>query len=220
MTTTIDIAKKLKDPEELAKSWLRSLPQGYLYNETLLPFIKSFCESYSNFLIDLNKGINDLFNVASDNIWLEELKAEYGIPNVLFPSVNTNEEAALAIIAMKISKNLLSKEDFKNFMLLLGYNVEFYHLNNTLIELSGFDYGFPAIFTESISTKDKLTYLVYINIPNNSVEEFYNIGDAFDIDFVNASDNVENIKNILDFIKPDYIIFEYITTEIKNLYGL
>lgn len=220
MAINIDIAKKLKDPEELAKAWIRCLPQGYLYNSTLIPFIKSFCESYSLFLKDLNQGINDLFSVDADNIWLEKLKAEYGIPNALFPVINTNEEAALAITAMKISKNLLSKEDFINFMLLLGYNVEFYQVNNSILEYSGFDYGFPASFTEATAGKDKLTFLVYIDLEENSSEEYFNIGDAFDLDFVVGQDNLENVKNILDFIKPDYIIFEYITTEIKTLFGL
>lgn len=218
--SNIDLAKKLKDPEELAKVWIRSLPKGYLYNQNLVPFLKSFCESYSTFLKDLNTGINDLFDITEDNIFLEEFKAEYGVPNVLFPTINTNEEAALAITAMKVSKNLLSVQDFENFMLLLGYDVEFYQVNNSILELSSFDYGFPVVFTESISTKDKLTYLVHINTENNAEEDFYNIGDAFDIDFVSSGNNVENIKNILDFIKQDYIIFEYITTETKNLYGL
>ncbi len=216
----IDIAKKLKDPEELAKTWIRSLPKGYLYNHTLISFLKSFCESYSVFLKDLSNGVNDLFDVTEDNIFLEELKAEYGLPNALFPAINTKEEAALAITSMKISKNLLSVEDFKNFMLILGYNVEFYQVNNSILELSSFDYGFPVVFTPAISTKDKLTYLVYIESENNEETDFYNLGDAFDIDFVQSSNNIENVKNILDFIKPDYIIFEYITTETKNLYGL
>jgi len=186
----------------------------------LISFIKSFCESYSVFLKDLNKGINDLFDITSENIFLEEFKAEYGLPNVLFPEINTNEEAALAITAMKVSKNLVSVEDFKNFMLLLGYDVEFYQVNNSILELSSFSYSFPVVFTPAISKKDKLTYLVYINTQNNTETDFYNLGDAFAIDFVPAADNVENIKNILDFIKPDYILFEYITTETKNLYGL
>jgi hypothetical protein len=218
--SNIDIAKKLKDPEELAKVWIKSLPKGYLYNYNLVSFIKSFCESYSVFLKDLNTGINDLFDVTADNIFLEELKAEYGVPNTIFPTINTNEEAALAITAMKTSKNLLSVEDFKTFMLLLGYDVEFYQVNNLILELSSFSYGFPVVFTPAISKKDKLTYLVYINNQNNAETDFFNLGDAFAIDFVPAANNVENIKNILDFIKPDYIIFEYITTETKNLYGL
>lgn len=216
----IDIAKKLKDPEELAKVWIKSLPKGYLYNNTLVSFVKSFCESYSVFLKDLNKAVNDLFDITADNIFLEEFKAEYGLPNVLFPVINTNEEAALAITAMKVSKNLLSVEDFKNFMLLLGYDVEFYHVNNSILELSSFGYSFPIVFTPAISKKDKLTYLVHINTKNNVESDFYNLGDAFDIDFVPVGNNVEHIKNILDFIKPDYVIFEYITTETKNLYGL
>lgn len=220
MANLVDIAKTLKSPDEVAKMCLNSLPKGYLYNESLLPFIKGFVENYSQFLIDLNSAINDLLSVDADNMFLDQYKKQYGLPNPIFPAINTNEEAALAINAMKLSKNLLSKEDFENFMLLLGYDVKFYHLNNSLAELSSFDYGFPAVFAESISSKDKLTYLIYINLNNNISGDFYNIGDAFDLDFVDSADNIENVKNILDFIKPDYIIFEYITLETKNLYGL
>lgn len=217
MTTNIDIAKKLKDPEELAKSWLRSLPQGYLYNETLIPFIKSFCESYSNFLKDLNKGINDLFNVTADNTWLEELKAEYGVPNVLFPTINTNDEAALAITAMKISRNLLSKEDFKNFMLLLGYDVEFYHYQNNLLENTKFKYKFPMILGANIR-KNKFKYLVYFNEQEQG--QGANLNTPLPMILRSSNSRINNVKNILDFIKPDYIIFEYITTQIKTQYGL
>lgn len=212
----IDIAKKFTDPEQLAKGWLRCLPQGYLYTETLIPFIKAFCESYSNFLTDLNKGINDLFTVDKDNIWLEELKAEYGLPNVLFPSINTKEEAAAAVTAMKASRNLVTKEDFQNFMLLLGHDVKFYHYQNNLLSHTKFNYQLPAILGSKIG-KNKLKYLVYFSEESNSSA---NLNKPLPAILRNANSGLNNVKNILDFIKPDYIIFEYITTEIKTQFNL
>jgi hypothetical protein len=105
---------------------------------------------------------------------------------------------------------------------LLGTTVRFYSVNNSILENSSFNYSFPITFTSGISSKDKLTYLVWIDDSNDvGVEtEFNGIGDAFDLDFVNSQNNFQKTKIILDFLKPDYLIFEYITTYTKNLFGL
>jgi hypothetical protein len=215
---TIDILGKLDDIDEFANLFIRSLPDGYLYNENLKPFVKGFLTSYQDYLRVLNTSINDIFDITADNYFLEEFKREYGLPNALFPVINTNEEAALAVTMMKKSKYLNSKEDFENFLLLLGYNVEFFLMNDYAKTHLGFNYSFPVAFSNSITGKDKLTYWVYVE--DSATISFRNIGFAFPIQFSNSGNNTNKVKKILDFIKPDYLIFRYINSTTKTLYGL
>lgn len=217
---TINIIGKLDDIDEFANLFIRALPDGFLYNETLKPYVKGFLTAYQDYLRIINKAIDDLINVDADNYFLEEFKREYGLPNALFPTINTNEEAALAVTMMKKSKHLNSKEDFENFMLLLGHNVTFYLMNEYVKPHIGFNYSFPVAFSNSITGKDKLTYWIYIEGSEDETRSFRNIGNAFNIQFSNAGNNTQNAKNILDFIKPDYLIFKYINSTTKTLYGL
>ena len=135
--------------------------------------------------------------------------------------INTNEDAVFAISMMKASQHLFSKEDFENFLLLLGYSVTFYKINNEILDNSGFNYGFPISFSYGVNSKDKYTYWVYVEEGQTADSStFNNLGDAFDIDFVESENNLGKVKIILDYLKPDYLIFQYITTYTKNLYGL
>jgi hypothetical protein len=96
-------------------------------------------------------------------------------------------------------------------------------VNQSLISNSTFNYSFPISFSSTITTKDKLTYWIYTEETpgsNSDEPEYNNIGDAFGLDFISASSNLQEVKKILDFLKPDYLIFKYITLYTKNLYGL
>ena len=211
----------IKTKEEIVELMLSTFPSGYLYrnNEGLRQIIEGIAQTYYQISKDVQKVFDDLFFINKDNQFLQEFLAEYGLPNIIFPTINNGEQAAFAISMTKQSRLLVSKEDFENFLLLLGYNVKFYHLN-TILENSGFDYSFPISFTESLGLKDKITWWIYIESGNEITGEYNGIGDAFDIDFVESSTNVQFVKNILDYLKPDYIIFQYIDAETKALYGI
>lgn len=216
----IDLLKKNKNIDEFVSLFIRSLPAGFIYNDNLSSLVKGFLGVYQDFLIYLNRATKDQFELTSDSLYLEELKKEYGLPNPIFPELTSPDSIVFAVSMMKYSKYLNSKEDFENFMLLLGVNVKFYHLNCTLLENSSFDYSFPATFSYGVSSKDKFTYLIYVEENGEAEDNFYNIGDAFDLDFIISPNNMQNAKKILDYLKPDYLIFEYITLATKNLYGL
>lgn len=216
----IDIIKKNKNIDSLADLVIGGLPNGFLYNESLADFIKGFLTTYQDFLLQFNQAMKDQFFITENSLFLDEQKIMFGLPNVIFPDISTKSQAVFAISMMKYSKNLISKEDYENFMLILGLKVKFYSLNNVLLENSSFDYGFPACFSSSVTKKDKLTYWIYVEEENTSVDFFYGLGDAFDLDFVSPKNNLETARKILDFLKPDYLIFEYITLETKNLFGL
>lgn len=216
----IDIIKRNKNIDDLADLVIGSFPNGFLYNESLSDFIKGFLTTYQDFLLQFNQAMKDQFFITENSLFLDEQKIMFGLPNVIFPDLSTKSKAVFAISMMKYSKNLISKEDYENFMLIIGMKVKFYSLNNALLENSTFDYGFPASFSPSVTKKDKLTYWIYVEEENTAMDFYYGLGDAFDLDFVSPKNNLENARKILDFLKPDYLIFEYITLETKNLFGL
>lgn len=218
----VNLIKDKEDIDKFADIFIAGLPDGFLYKgNNLRNFCKGFLETYQDFYRTLKKSVSDLLIVDETNLFLDEYKTMYGLPNVLFPEINTNEEAAFAISMMKEAQQLISKDDFENFMALLGYNVKFYSYNNNLLENSTFDYSFPISFTEGTTGKDKYTYLIWVEEgESNDPLTFNNLGDAFDLDFVESENNLQKVKNILDYLKPDYLIFQYITTYTKELYGL
>lgn len=216
----IDLLKENRDINNLTSLFIRSLPEGYLYNDSLSDLAKGFVEAYQDFLLTFEKSINDLFYIDETNIFLDEYKVMYGLPNPLFPDIQTKEQAVLAISMMKLSQTLISKEDYENFMLLLGFNVKFYKINANILENATFPYNFPITFSPSTTRKDKLTYWIYVEDSGDNIDPFYNLGDAFPVEFVQSQNNLQQVKKILDFLKPDYLIFKYITLYTKNLYGL
>lgn len=211
----------IADKDDIVNLMLSALPSGYLYrnNEGIKQIIEGFATGYVETINYINKCFTDLFEINADNQFLDRFLAEYGLPNVIFPIIENNEQAAKAISIMRISKNLVSKEDYINFMALLGYEIEMFHLQET-IENTTFDYSFPIAFSPSTTYKDKLTWWVLIKTKQQQETDFNNIGDAFPIDFVDTSVDINFAKKILDYIKPDYIIIQYITQSIKETYGL
>lgn len=216
----IDLVKSLSDSDQFAKIILNSLPKGYLYSSSLKPFIIGFIETYKEFLQFLNISINDILSVNEQSLYLDEYLVMYGLPNPLFPVLQTNKDKVFAISMMMKVKDLRTELDFTNFLALFGYNVKFYSLNQSLVENSTFPYGFPITFSPSTTHKDKFTYLVWTEESSETLGEFFNLGDAFDLDFVEIENNALDVKRILDYLKPDYLIFEYINTTQKNLYNL
>jgi len=202
----------------------QTLPKGYLYQSheelNIFKILKSFSIEYQDIYAEIEKNINGFYIVDENSIWLDELAVTYGLPNIIFPTLSTNKEKALAINMMRYLKILNSVESYETFLYLLGFNVKFYLKNEVLIKHNTFQYSFPISFSNSITKKDKITYLVYTE-PNQGVTtKINNIGSAFPIQFALNNDNAFFVKKILDFIKPDFILFQYITLETKNLYNI
>lgn len=216
--------KDYLDATQYTLARCQGVPQGYLYNITeslnIFKLLKSFAIEYQDIYKQIEKNINGFYIVDENSIWLDELMTTYGLPNVIFPDITTAKEKALAINIMRYLKTLNSIESYQAFLLLLGYSVKIYSINETLEGNISFNYNLPIFFSNSTSTKDKLTYFVYVETDSQNLEEFYNIGDAFPLDFVLPDNDFYIVKKILDFIKPDYIIFEYITETEKTLFGI
>lgn len=216
--------KKFLDATEYTLARCQSLPKGYLYeiDESLNIFklLKSFAVEYQDIYKEIEKNINGFYFVDETSVWLDELMATYGLPNTIFPDLSTSKDKALAINVMRYLKTLNSIESYEAFLLLLGYSVKIYPVNETLNSNISFNYSFPISFSNSTSGKDKLTYFVYLETGSENVADFYNIGDAFPLNFVLPDNDFYVVKKILDFIKPDYIIFQYITKTEKTLFGI
>lgn len=203
----------LETKEDILKVLLSGLPKGYLYkdNEGVNQLLGGFVESYFLIVKDIQKYFNDYFYLNVNNQFLDRFLSEYGLPNVIFPNIENAEQAVLAITMMKLANTLKSKEDYKTFLFLLGLDVEFYHYQNTLVDHHYFPYTLPMILG-GIPPKNKLTWLVYIN--ENSTSQA-NLGLPTPMILRNPTANTLYAKNILDYLKPDYIIFKYITSEEK-----
>ena len=219
----IELLKTNRDLEDYTLSRAGTLPNGLLYNlhpeSNLFKVLKTLFTGYRDVYLTLEKVLNQLYTLNEDNYYLDELLRKYGLPNILFPNINSNKEKVFAIQTMKLVPFLLTKKDFEDFLLLLGYKIIIYP-STAIKKHKTFNYRFPVTFSNSITKKDKLTFLVYVEENNKSSQEFNNIGDAFNIGFVNIENNLEKVKKILEYIKPCYIKFIYINSTIKNFYNL
>ena len=197
---------------------LSTFPSGYLYsnNEGLRQIIEGIAQTYCQISKDVQKVFDDLFFINKDNQFLQEFLAEYGLPNIIFPNINNAEQAAFAISMTKQSRLLVSKEDFENFLLLLGYNVKFYHYQNTLIDHYIYPYTYPKIYG-GIVPKNKITWL--IDIVEGSQSQA-NYGLPHPIYYFNPLQDTNFVKKVLDYFKPDYIIFKYLNQKTKDFYGI
>lgn len=213
--------EKFLDASEYTLARCQVLPKGYLYeiNQDLNIFqiLKSFGVEYQDIYKEITKAINSFYIVDENSIWLDELLSTYGLPNVIFPVLSNAKDKALAINMMRYLKTLNSVESYQAFFQLLGYNVSFY--------LFG-DFQAYFIIPTAIPTgiggglpKEKLTYLVYVeeNVIQNATE---GIPSSIPTPIYAPSDNLSIVRRILDFVKPDFIIFKYITFEERKSYNL
>jgi hypothetical protein len=219
----IELLTTNRSLEDYVLSRATTLPSGLIYNlhpeSNLFKVLKTLFSGHRDIYLILEKVLNGLYTITEDNYYLDELLQKYGLPNILFPTVNSNKEKVFAINTMKLIPFLLTKKDFEDFLLLLGYKIKIYP-STAIKKHKTFNYRFPVTFSNSITKKDKLTFLVYVEENNKSSQEFNNIGDAFNIGFVNIENNLEKVKKILEYIKPCYIKFIYIDATIKNFYNL
>jgi len=211
----------LLDSTQYTLARCQTLPKGYLYevNQDLNIFkiLKSFSVEYRDIYIAIEKNINGFYIVDESSPWLDELLNTYGLPNIIFPTFSNARDKALAINMIRYLRTLNSIETYKAYCQLLGYNVSFY--------LFG-DFQEYFIIPTTIPTgiggglpKEKLTYLVYVeeNIIDNVTE---GIPSSIPTPIYAPSDNLLIVKRILDFIKPDFIIFKYITFAERESYNL
>lgn len=208
----------LGSKEEIANLMLSAFPNGYLYrnNDGLKIIINGFAKSYYDVVKDIQQVFDDLFNITKDNQFLDNYLLEYGLPNVVFPDIQNSEQAAFAITAMKTANTLVSEADYVNFLALLGFEVKFYHYQNTLLSHHVFPYVLPIILG-GIPPKNKVTWLVDV-VDEGSPQA--NLGISAPIYLFNPTADTDFAKKILAFLKPDYILFKYLDSETKALYGI
>lgn len=212
-----DILPNVNSLDDYAQLFIRALPDGFLYNSSLVSFVRGFMSGYQDYYATLNKALDDIFNLDQSNFFLDEFLTMYGLPNVIFPNITNKDQAIYAIAMMRLTSQLISKEDFENFMLLLGFKVTLYSLNNALKDHLIFPYTPPAIPSISVLGKDLLTYLVYIE---GNVGSEINLGVAPPVIPYDSGANITIAKNILEYLKPLYIIFQYISLETKEIFRL
>lgn len=208
----------LKSKEDIANLMKTSLPGGYLYqdNEGINKLINGLSSSYFDIAKKIQKVFDDLFTINENNQFLERFLGEYGLPNVIFPEIENNIQAAFAISAMKEVEMLVTQEDFKNFLALLGVTVNFYHYQNTMLNHHKFPYTLPMILG-GVPPKNKITWLVEI-LEESSIN--YNLNKPTPMILYNPTADTLFAKKVLDYLKPDYILFKYINAETKTLYGI
>ena len=208
----------LKSVDQITELMLSAFPPGYLYrnNKGLREIVSGFAVELLEASKKIQKVSDDYFYITETNGFLDRWLAEYGLPNVIFPDVSTPQKAVFAITMMKVARNLVSKEDYENFMKLIGFDVKFYHYQNTMSKHHLFPYTLPMILG-GVPPKNKITWLIYI--VNNSQSEA-NLGLPTPMILRNPSSDINFAKKILDYLKPDYIIFKYITKDFKDLYAI
>lgn len=221
MQTINILDEKFNDANEYTLARCQTLPKGYLYeiNQELNIFkiLKSFAVEYQDIYNVIQKNINSFYIVDENSVLLDELMSTYGLPNAIFPVLTTRKDKALAINMMRYLRTLNSVESYRSFCQILGYDVSFYLFGN-LKKYFIIPSGIPTGIGGGLP-KHKLTYLVYVKEEDN-IGTFYDIPTKIPTPIYSVSNNLSVVKKILDFIKPDFTIFRYISLQEKNKFQL
>lgn len=222
MNNIIILDEKFGDANKYTLARCQLLPKGYLYeiNESLDIFkiLKSFSVEYKDIYREIEKNINGFYIVDETSLWLDEFLSIYGLPNIIFPVLLNAKDKALAINMMRYLKTLNSLESYQTFLQFLGYNVSFY-LYGDYQEYFAIPTSIPTGIGGGLP-KEKLTYIVYVqeNVTDSAATE--GIPTSIPTPIYSTSDNLLIVRRMLDFIKPDFIIYRYITFEEKASYNL
>jgi hypothetical protein len=213
--------EKFDDLNEYTLARAQILPKGYLYNPTtttnIFKILKSFSAEYQAIYLAVQKQINDFYFIDESSEWLDEWLATYGLPNVIFPELNTAKDKVRAINVMRYVNKLNDVASYKAFFALLGYNVKFYHANDF-----AWYFGIPMSIPMGIGTnppKNKITYWVSVQEGNQAIDGF-DIPMRIPMYIYSKTNNINIVKKILDFIKPDYILLRYLTDKEKKQFNL
>lgn len=212
---TIDLIDNINNLDNFAKSSFLSFPNGNLYN-----IINGKQEEYTNFFklfrgligtkfdiyIILNKIINECFKITVENLYLDDYKNKYGLPNVIFqPSdLQTKEGIVFAITAMQLVNQLFDIKSFREFFAFLGIEVKFYKHTDM----------FPTT-----KPKEKLLYYVYV-VEDNDTTAFYNLGSAFPLQFGAIGDKTNKVKQTLEYTAPIDSLFSLVAQPYQSQYEL
>lgn len=212
---TINLIDNIVNLDNFAKSCFLSFPKGNLYNissgtqEEYTNFFKLFkglIATKFDVYILLNKIINECYKITIDNLYLEDYKNKYGLPNPIFqPSdLQTKEAIVFAITAMQFVNQLFDIKSFREFFAFLGIEVKFYKHTDM----------FPTL-----KPKQKLLYYVYV-VEDNDTSGFYNLGSAFPLQFGSIGEKTNKVKQTLEYIKPVNFLFSLVAQPYSSQYEL
>jgi hypothetical protein len=211
------LPSNLYEIDNYTLSRMQGLPKGYLYsisqNTKFFQLLKSFSQQYLELYKQLDVTANSIQSITEQNIFLDDWLTTYGLPNIIFPNLTTTQSKVFAIQVMKTLKILNSVESYEAFFVLLGYEVKFYGFENIKDHML-IPYKIPILIGGTLP-KNKIKYWVYVKESGSSLS---NIPAPIPMPIYNQSNNTTKVKKVLDFIKPDFILIQYINEQFKNLF--
>jgi len=214
---TVNLLDNVENLDKFSKACFLSFPKGGIYNVVngekgennytyFFQLFRGLLASKFSIFATLNEVINQCYEITVDNLYLDEYKNKYGLPNPIFqPSdLQTKESIVFAINAMKFANQLLDIKSFRSFFAFLNINVKFYKHTDM----------FPTTVP-----KEKLLYYVYV-ADDNDTTEFYNLGSAFPLQFGVIGDKTNKVKQTLEYLAPVDAIFSIIGSPYPTQYEL
>jgi len=215
------LTQDLLDIDQYTIARSQILPKGYLYQQNkdknLFKILKSFSIEYQDIYKEIDKNINGFYIIDENSIWLDEFATTYGLPNIIFPELETAKDKAFAINMMRYLRTLNDVKSYESFFRMLGLYVSLYPAS----DLSDF-FIIPTKIPTGIGgglPKHKLTYWVSVR-ENAEIENIFDIPTIIPTPIYSVTNNISIVQRILDFIKPDFILFKYLTSFDKKMFYL
>jgi hypothetical protein len=204
------VPSSIKIVDDYIDMMLSSASLNYVKGGNFYNIYKVFAKLFFDKLKELEALENGYYEPYETYPFLDVMIKDYGLPNAIFPNLSTLQEKLYAITVMKKAQKIQNLDDLEALFVLLGVEVKFRKLKKTPY-YNNFGFG---RFYESDESKNNLKRIkvhYYVQNYKKSKKLYNNFG--FGKFIKNDLIGSPFVKQVLDFLSIDYIVFMEITKE-------
>ncbi len=204
------VPSSIKTVDDYIDMMLSSASLNYVKGGNFYNVYKVFAKLFFEKLKELETLENGYYEPYETYPFLDAMIKDYGLPNAIFPNLSTLQEKLYAITVMKKAKTIQNLDDLEALFLLLGVEVKFRKCYATDYEDN---FGFGDFYETDISkiNLERITVFYYVinTAITDEMEDNFGFGEFWESDLIGSP----FVKQVLDFLSIDYIIFKEITKE-------
>jgi len=204
------VPSSIKTVDDYIDMMLSSASLNYVKGGNFYNVYKVFAKLFFEKLKELETLENGYYEPYETYPFIDAMIRDAGLPNIMFPNLNTFQEKLYAITVMKKAQTIQNLDDLEALFVLLGVEVKFRKLKKTPYN-NNFGFGRFYETDESKINLKRIKVHYYVQNYKKSKKLYNNFGFGKFIknDLIGST----FVKQVLDFLSIDYIVFMEITKE-------
>jgi len=204
------VPSSIKTVDDYIDMMLSSASLNYVKGGNFYNVYKVFAKLFFEKLKELETLENGYYEPYETYPFIDAMIRDAGLPNIMFPNLNTFQEKLYAITVMKKAQTIQNLDDLEALFVLLGVEVKFRKLKKTPYN-NNFGFGRFYETDESKINLKRIKVHYYVQNYKKSKKLYNNFG--FGKFIKNDLIGSPFVKQVLDFLSIDYIVFMEITKE-------